>query len=210
MRTRFPDRFSYKHARLGLIVLLLFLLSAISVINPVHITLFSRIQSPSVYLFLTALIVYLGAEFLNYNDSRRFLENRYNYDTTWVYRESSPVLRWDEVSSIIFIIEVKTDILPAHRDVVWSPYFNLLKDYSVPDLTRRVRENRILFFREKVAGRSSDLTIVTTAFLPVFRSLYRRMVRLTSDLGLNVQFDMIKIVPEKEGDEEEGAVENTV
>lgn len=200
-----PGRFSYRHSYLGMAAALLFAASAIVVAIPQKPLLLKQLSAPLVYSFLLVFLLFCGAEILNFNDARRLEEYRYSYDSSGLYRERALVIRWDEVTSITFVTELKKDVIPAKHDAVWTPYFNLFRDFSVPELTRKIRESRILFFRQKTPGKKADLTIQTTSFTPAFKHIYNHFRELTSYLGLDVEYEFVRLLPQDEEEDEDKA-----
>ncbi len=152
----------------------LFAILVVDVFTTLRIPVLHRFEGETADLALVFMVVYLFLEILNFSDRRRFVDYRYSFDGTGIYREKSLIIDWMDVSRVKVSLETFVDKIPAHRDVAWAPRLQIMRDYSTPELTTRKKVSRIIVtpVNPKVLHK---LVIVSTPFSPAIRTTYRKM-----------------------------------
>lgn len=188
-RRSIPTRFAFKFFYVGLVTIILVAVLMADILSRESIPMLVSYEGIIADLALVFLLIYFSLEYVNYRDARRFVNNRYYYDHIGIYREHALIMDWNDVSDVKVTLETFMDKIPAHRETAWEPYFNMVKDYSTPELVARKRVARIII--KPLHGEvRHKLVIQSTSFTPLLRETYRKMRQFCLDRNGSAKFEL--------------------
>lgn len=196
-RTSIPTRYAFKFFYIGLITLILFLLLLAYVLSHGAIPLISDYAAIIADLTFAFIVLYASVEALNFTDRRKFVDYRYYFDRRGLYREKAMIMEWQDISDVTVTLETLIDRIPAKKDVAWAPSFNMMRDFSTPELTTRKKIARVRV--SPVRGKNlSEVVIYTTTFRPLLMFLYRKLAAKAEEGNRSINIGFHRILPEPE------------
>lgn len=196
-RKSIPNKYSFKFFYVGIATLVLTVLLVTTVIYQDRFRSISVVDGAIADLALVFMVLYAILEVINFTDVRRFVDYRYSFDAVGLYREKARIMEWKDVSSISVTLETMIDSIPPKRDIAWAPSFNIMRDFSTPELTTKRRIARITVSQANRIGHP-DIVVYTTTFRPRLWKLMKDLKNWATMGNGSLNFDYQRVIPEPE------------
>lgn len=197
-RITIPSKYLFRHASLGisvLVFLFLFVVSANSIPPFQFLAPYSGIIP---WIFAIQMVIYLALEWLNISAARSNTASRYSYDTRGIYKGNGLLLvDWEETYRVWVgrekitrvISEAKESYFTALTRNSWAGSIierNPGEEKEMPAITARQKVGRMVVYTNTREGR---MEIDTTSFPPALLLLKNRIRNIARYRNLEIAFE---------------------